>query len=344
MHLTQLRIHTLSLLAFGLILLTAFKPSTFELGIGTTNGMDNANRAKRADLVLCGWEIKASMSVARSRPAAAAVNDRVYVIGGEGSAGSYERTTEEYNPADNTWATKALKPTGVSNIGAGVINDKIYVPGGYKGFAVSVVEVYDPALESWSTVAPLPTAQFAQAVAVVNDKLYVVGGNNGSNYTSSCYVYDPSGNSWSSCASMTYARGYAGAGVVNGKIYVVGGMASSTNDLDYVEEFDPVANTWQTVEPLGTARSGPGVVGFGNYLYVCGGGWSSPLASCVRYAPGTNTWASFSSMNIGRRTFGLVETNGKLYAEAGYKEGYSADNEENALTTCNLIHLPIVIR
>ena len=306
-----------------------------------------------ANFTASNWAIKASMSVARSRAAVAAVNGKVYVIGGESAAtgfqsiqgdstvrenvtpNAWERTTEEYNPATNTWASKATKPTGVSNIGAGVINNKIYVPGGYNGTsAVSVVEVYDPATNTWSTVASLPTAQYAHAVVAVNNKLYVMGGYTGSIFTNTCYVYDPSSNSWSSCAPMAYTRGYAGAGVVNGKIYVVGGRDASTVDFNYVEEYNPTTNTWQTRAPMGTARGGPGAVGVGNYLYICGGGWSTYLASCERYNPTTNTWSAFQTMNVGRRTLGLVEANGKLYAEAGYKGTYSADNEENALTTC----------
>jgi N-acetylneuraminic acid mutarotase len=331
----------------------------------TTVTMTGA-KSVTANFAATNWMIKASMSVARSRAAVAAVNGKVYVIGGESAAAGFqpiqgdnflresvtlnawEKTTEEYDPAANSWASKATKPTGVSNIGAGVINGKIYVPGGYyvsgsSSYATSVVEVYDPATNSWSTVAPLPTAQYAHAVTAVNNKLYVMGGNSlSSGYLNTCYVFDPSANSWSTCAPMTYARSHAGAGVVNGKIYVVGGYNGSTLDLNYVEEYNPITNTWSIVAPLGTARGGPGVVGVGNYLYVCGGGWSTYLRSCEKYDPAANSWSAFDRMNIGRRTFGLVEADGKLYAEAGYNGSYSAANEEYSLG--GPIFLPLIQR
>ncbi len=297
------------------------------------------------------WVTKAPMSVPRSRPAAAAVNGKIYVIGGESplfasqlknagensilaenwSAQAFETTLEEYNPTSNTWTTKAPKPTGVSNTGAAVIANKIYVPGGYNGSTpLAVVEVYNPATNSWSSVASMPEARSGAAVAALSNRLYVFGGNNSAGaFVNTCYVYDVSTNIWSSCAPMTYARGYAGAGVVNGKIYVVGGRDSSTADFNYVEEYNPSTNTWTTKASLATARGGPGVVGNGNYLYVCGGGWSSYLDSCEKYNPSTNTWTSFQRLNVGRRTLGLAAVDGKLYAEGGYSGAYSNVNEQS---------------
>jgi Zn-dependent metalloprotease len=296
------------------------------------------------------WVTKTAMSKARSRPAAAAVGGKVYVIGGEsatfgfsikgGSAGAdaeswteqvWTSSVEEYNPALNSWMSKAPKTTAVSNTSAAVLYNKIYVPGGWNGtVAQSVVEVYDPALNSWSSVAPLPAAQYGHAVAAVGSKLYVIGGYNGTSYLNTCYAYDLGLNSWSGCAPMTYARGFAAAGVVNGKIYVVGGRDGTNSDFNYVEEYDPVANTWATKTAMSTARGGPGAVGYGSYLYVCGGGWSSYLTSCAKFDPAANTWSAFDPLNSGRRTLAMVEANGKLYAEGGYNGSYLAVNEENA--------------
>lgn len=308
---------------------------------------------------LGNWVSKASMAVARSRSAVAAVNGKVYVIGGEsatfGAQGVntggtvpkggtlqkdvqqavFETSTEEYDTATNTWAARASKPTGASGIGAGVINGKIYVPGGYDGSnALSVLEIYDPGTNGWSSGASLPRVRWGSATAAVNDKLYVMGGSDGSNYTSTCYVYDPATDSWSSCTAMTYARAYAAAGVVNGKIYVVGGRDGTVSDYSTVQEYNPATNTWQTRASMNTARGGPGAVGIGNDLYVCGGGWASYYNTCETYNPTTNSWSSFDAMNVGRRTFGLTVANGKLYAAAGWSGTYLADHEENAVTTC----------
>ncbi len=300
-----------------------------------------------------GWTLLAPMTIGRSRPAVAATGGKVYVIGGESPLAAlpdgfdrsvsaeadravlraWETSVEEYNPATNTWASRAAKPTGVSNAGAGVIGGIIYVPGGWDGGSASAVhEAYNPVTDTWSTKASLPVAVTGGAVAVVDTKLYVLGGLGVANTPlSSCYVYDQPSNTWSTCTSMSVARAWAGAAVLNGKIYVAGGIDAGTNDLSSVERYDPATNTWATVAPLSTGRGGPGTVGYNGLIYVCGGGWTAYLASCTTYNPGTNTWSDFDSMNVGRRTFGLVESGGTLYAEAGWNGTYLNVNEKHTI-------------
>jgi Zn-dependent metalloprotease/N-acetylneuraminic acid mutarotase/fibronectin type 3 domain-containing protein len=268
------------------------------------------------------WKTKTPMSVARRSPAAASVEGKVYVIGGQNSSGDTS-AVEEYDPVADTWTSKADKPTAVYAVTAAVINNKIYVPGGWHGsHALAAVEVYDPALDSWSSVASMPVALYAHAVAAVGGKLYVIN-------ASTCYVYDPAANNWSACAAMNYARAGAAAGVVNGKIYVVGGWDDEHSALPTVEEYDPVTDTWATKSPLGTPREQPGAVGYGSYLYVCGSD-DTTLTTCEKYDPRTNSWSPFDSFGTGRESFAMAEANGKLYAEGGYNDDYLAVNEENA--------------
>jgi thermitase len=292
------------------------------------------------------WAMRAPLGEARSRLALAAVNGKLYAIGGESAsaagakgqeppglkaeqaeAPAFSGAVEEYDPATNAWTRKAPMPTPLSNIAAGVLAGKIYIPGGWDGSGDSaLVQVYDPAANSWTTAAPLPVGLTAPAAAVVNDRLYAIGGSSASNYVNTCYRYDPTANRWTQCAAMTYPRAWAAAGVVNGKIYVVGG-ADGSSEFNYVEEYDPVADSWTTKAPLSVARGGPGAVGVGNYLYVVGGGWSSYLNSAERYDPATNTWETIDAMNVGRRTLGLAELDGKLYAVGGWNGAYVAANE-----------------
>jgi N-acetylneuraminic acid mutarotase len=297
------------------------------------------------------WAVKAPMGIARGWLGAAAVNGKVYVIGGNSDSFGFqpaknggtptldarfqsalETHVEVYDPSSNTWSSAASKPTGVASTGVAVINGKIYVPGGLNGSGNSrVVEVYNPATNSWSSVAPLPAALWATGVTAVNGKLYVIGGYDGSAVKNTCYVYTPAANTWSTCAALPSAREMVGTGVVNGRIYAVGGFDSGDNEQNTVSEYNPTSNTWTVKAPMPTARGGSGVVGYGNILYVCGGGWDVPLSSCVKYDVGTNSWSAFDSMNSARYALAMVQLNGKLYAEGGYYHGInSSANEENA--------------
>jgi len=59
---------------------------------------------------------------------AAAVNGKIYAIGGLG--GSYLSTNEEYDPSTDSWTTKASMPTARFYLAAAAVNGKIYAIGG----------------------------------------------------------------------------------------------------------------------------------------------------------------------------------------------------------------------
>lgn len=64
---------------------------------------------------------------------AAASNGRIYAIGGYGASGRVA-TVEEYDPAINTWRTRARMPTARNSRGVAVAsNGKLYAIGGELG-------------------------------------------------------------------------------------------------------------------------------------------------------------------------------------------------------------------
>lgn len=276
--------------------------------------------------------------VGRSRPAAAAVNGEIYLIGGEISGGR-ANTVDEYDPAANTWTVQAgLMPVPASNICAAAIGTDIYIPGGYDtgGAYLSTLQVYHTTSDTWSTITtdPLPMGLAGPGCAALNGKLYVFGGNNLSGYQSAAYVYDPTaaaGSRWSALASMPHARAYLGGVAVNGKIYAVGGRDATTSDFNYVEAYTPADNTWHTVTSLSKGRGGLGVYAVGNSLYACGGGWNSYYDDCEVYDTTQGyggPWTAHPAVMIqGRRTYAYANLGPVLYAIAGYNGSYMTTAE-----------------
>ena len=75
---------------------------------------------------------------------------KIYVIGG--NTGDEVNVVEEYDPATNSWATKAPMAYGRDNLACGVVNEKIFAIGGYYDEStLDVVEEYDPTTDSWVT-------------------------------------------------------------------------------------------------------------------------------------------------------------------------------------------------
>ncbi|HEY2588387.1 MAG TPA: redoxin domain-containing protein [Tepidisphaeraceae bacterium] len=133
------------------------------------------------------WESRKPMSVPRNHTFAAAVNGKIYAIGGRtGHAFIMSATNtdavEEYDPANDVWsAPKERMPTARSGGGCGTDGSWIYVAGGEVTTkqlcgAFRALEAYDPATNSWATLPPMPLPRHGVAGAVIGDKFYLASG------------------------------------------------------------------------------------------------------------------------------------------------------------------------
>jgi peroxiredoxin/N-acetylneuraminic acid mutarotase len=133
------------------------------------------------------WEGRKPMAVPRNHAFAAAVNGKVYVIGGRTGHGfimsaTNTDTVEEYDPANDLWsAPKERMPTARSGGGCGTDGRRIYVAGGEVTTkqlvgAYRAVEAYEPATNSWATLPPMPLPRHGVAGAVIGNRFYLASG------------------------------------------------------------------------------------------------------------------------------------------------------------------------
>ena len=133
------------------------------------------------------WETRQSMSVPRNHAFAAAVNGKIYVIGGRTGQGFILTATntdvvEEYDPLSDSWnAPKERMPTARSGGVSGTDGRRIYVAGGEVTTqqlvgAFRAIEAYDPLTDSWSTLPPMPMPRHGAAGAVIGNRLHLVSG------------------------------------------------------------------------------------------------------------------------------------------------------------------------
>jgi N-acetylneuraminic acid mutarotase len=133
------------------------------------------------------WESRRAMSVARNHAYAAAVNGKIYVIGGRtGHAFILSATNtdvvEEYSPVSDMWsAPKERMPTPRSGGAWGTDGRRIYVAGGEVTTkelvgAFRAVEAYEPAANSWISLPPMPMPRHGIAGAVIGNELHLVSG------------------------------------------------------------------------------------------------------------------------------------------------------------------------
>ena len=123
------------------------------------------------------WTTKQHLNTPRAAPAVAAVNGKIYAIGGQTENGVAIDSVEVFDPDANTWRTRrSVMPHPRINSAAAIVDDKIYVMGGENEGINSTVDVYDPSSDTWTTVASLPTARRLLGAAVVDNIIYAVGG------------------------------------------------------------------------------------------------------------------------------------------------------------------------
>jgi hypothetical protein len=122
------------------------------------------------------------MPTARAGAAAAEINGKLYVVGGTINGASTTSVLEEYDPATDTWTSKAPMPTPRWLFTGAGVNGLLYAIGGDPGNGspqTAVNEVYDPVTDTWATDAPMPTARYGMATGVINGTVYVIGGATG---------------------------------------------------------------------------------------------------------------------------------------------------------------------
>jgi N-acetylneuraminic acid mutarotase len=133
------------------------------------------------------WESRKPMSVPRNHAFAAAVNGKIYVIGGRtGSAyimtATNTNVVEQYDPATDTWSGPLQRmPTARSGGGWGTDGRRIYCAGGEVTTtqltgAFRAVEAFDPATNTWSTLPSMPMPRHGVAGAVLGNEFHLVSG------------------------------------------------------------------------------------------------------------------------------------------------------------------------
>lgn len=191
------------------------------------------------------WDSLPHMPIGRIGAAGIAVDEKIYLIGGNAQNEGSVASVSEYSVNTGVWENKSPIPTPRTFVAGALGPDgRIYVVGGVEnGVILNTVEIYDPSTDSWTTAAPMPTPRYdLAAVFGSNGKLYAIGGstNPASTTTGIVEEYDPLSNTWVMKNSLNLARYGLGAALGNnGLLYVAGGSPQRA-----IEEYNPILDTW----------------------------------------------------------------------------------------------------
>ena len=220
------------------------------------------------------WEIVSKLpGEGLNAPAAAAIDDQLYLIGGFGTTSNVPVSeVRVLDLAKLEWSTAPPLPRPRGGHAAAVLEGRVHVIGG--GNSESTIQdhsVFDPETKKWKELAPLPRSMGSPAAVVHGGSLYSVGGRSGGEDFGNVYVYDAKADRWEKCPPIE-PRGTAGAVSYDGAICVFGGESQArgktiTGALRWVTG----TNDWKTLPPMPTARNFARAVVFDGAVYVVGG-------------------------------------------------------------------------
>lgn len=272
--------------------------------------------------------------MARHEAAAAAINGKLYLLGGRGL-----KPVDVYDPETRKWEKKSPTPLELHHFQAIAYDGKIYVIGAFTGgfpheTPVPHIYSYDPASDSWTQGPEIPEDRRRGAAGAVvhNGKFYIAGGakdghwGDNSNYFDE---YDPKTGEWRALADMPRVRDHFQAVVVDNKLYATAGRKSLVKEnkafeLTYgeVDVYDFSNNTWKTLPKdfdLPTQRAGNATINYGRGFIVVGGesGQQVKAHDEVEYFDPEKGWRLLNRLTRGRHGTQIVQINNVYYIAAG---------------------------
>ena len=207
------------------------------------------------DLATGTWDTAANMPAPRAFMASGynTANGKIYLVGGNDSAdpASAKATTWEYDPAADTFTTRAPIPHAVGGSAFGVIGGHFYLAGGLDalGAVVDLTWDYNIAANSWAAKTAMPSPTNAAGSAAASGKLWSFGGESASGPVDMTESYDPATDTWTSGPSLSGARTLVG-GTAIGSTLVAAGGSDGTSSTARTEVLD--AGSASCVNPTTT--------------------------------------------------------------------------------------------
>lgn len=159
----------------------------------------------RYDPASNGWLRRAAPPTDHKGGAGGVINGKFYLVGGfkvlncavddqPAICDDLDNALHVYDPATNSWTSKAFIPVKLVGMSAVALNGKLYVVAGETEFGSNDTQVYDPSSDTWSQKAPLPQETADGAAAMAGRKIVYVAGSTQTPPLpgpSKVYVYTP---------------------------------------------------------------------------------------------------------------------------------------------------------
>ncbi len=184
----------------------------------------------RFEIATSTWTAVTKLPEPRAAGGAAALGDRIYVVGGFGTDRRELPQAYAYDPLGDRYERIPDLPTPREHLAVVAYRGAVCAIGGHFGNAdqTTLVECYDPVVRRWSSLPPLPRRASDFDAGVVGDEIWAVGDD--------VQVFD--GSRWSLGPRLPTPRFGVAAAVLGRALYVIGGAARTQASPGVVERLD----------------------------------------------------------------------------------------------------------
>jgi len=265
------------------------------------------------------WELVTQMPEPKKSMAYAAVDNKIYIIGGETPEGISDRV-DIYDTVTGQWSEGARKPTPVSEACGLTLGNEIFVIGGKlrDGLYTDVVEAYDWVEDRWNLAGKIPAQLGGMSCIAHEGKSYVLGGWDGQGVYKNIWSFQPSDKEWKTFYSLEEGRAYFGAINIGKSAYLAGGWdgKNELNTLDTLTLQGDTLSRGDTIY-LPERRERLTLLNVLDKLYVLGGkNAESKMTTSLEYQPlkdmqrsianpNEEEWASLGAVAIGEYLYGF---------------------------------------
>ena len=281
------------------------------------------------------WSTHAPLSLGpRQEMGVAALDGRVFVVGGFDASGQPVATVEAYDPSADRWTQRASLPAPLHHVNLAAVSGKLYVLGALTGAsfdATGTTLAYDPGADTWSPLTSMPpgSERGASGVAVLDGRIVVAGGLRGGASVPDASIFDPAAGTWSPIQPLAVPRDHLAAATVGGSVYAVAGRAGGVLKAA-LEKLDPASGSWSPRRDIPTARGGCAAAELGGRLVVLGGEGNRADPAGVfheteSYVPSGDGWRADMPMRTARHGIGAAVIGSRLFVPGGAtREGFGA--------------------
>lgn len=273
------------------------------------------------------WRVMAALPNARQEVGVAALEGKLYVLGGFSIMGAaITSTVEVYDPKLDSWSLSLPLPRPLHHVNAAAAGGRLFVVGALTGSDFAAhgdVLIFDPSKNRWTQGTPMPsgTERGASGVAVLGTRIYVAGGLRAGVSTTDFSLYDTVTDRWQVLPPLPLPRDHLVAGTARGLFYAISGR-SDGRPTERVDAFDPRSGEWTSRAPILTARAGSSAATVGDRIFVMGGEGNPATKTGVfgeneSYDAPSDRWDYHEPMRTARHGTGAAAIDGIIFVPGG---------------------------